>query len=83
MVLQAGDRGFAGYEEEAMTREERLVISAYTGHLMVSEENFILYVSRLLERKIYRHDLIHGKVWKEIRTKVEPEYMKLCEVKYK
>lgn len=66
-----------------MTREEKCVISAYTGHLMVSEDRFLRYVSDLLERKIYKHDLIYGKVWKEIRAKVEPEYIKLCEVRYK
>ena len=61
-----------------MTTDERLIVSAYTGHMMVPDDKFLRYSSRVLERDVYKHDLIHGKVWKQIRERVEPEFKKLC-----
>lgn len=40
-----------------MTKQERLIVSAYTGVLMCDFSEFQTYVEQLLQRPVFTHEL--------------------------
>ena len=62
-----------------MTREERIIISAYTGYLMCDFTSMHKYIEEKLGRPIWTHEFASEKIMEEIREKVKPDFLKLCE----
>lgn len=63
-----------------MTREEAIILSAYTGYLLTKNFSDVQdYISELLDRPVFTHELVDEKVLKEIRDKVKPLVMKIIE----
>ena len=62
-----------------MTREERIIISAYTGYLMCDFGAMHKYIEEKLGRPIWTHEFASEKIMEEIREKVKPDFLKLCE----
>ena len=54
-----------------MTKQERLIVSAYTGV-------FQIYVEQLLQRPVFTHELAMADVWQEIKEKSKPAFLALC-----
>lgn len=62
-----------------MTKQERLIVSAYTGVLMCEPSEFNRYVEQLLHRPVFTHELANADVWKEIKEKSRPAFLALCQ----
>lgn len=62
-----------------MTKKEALIISAYTGVLMTNMTDFHNYVSKLLGREIFSHELGIASVQEQIKEKSKNDFMALCE----
>lgn len=63
-----------------MTRNEALLLSAYTGYLLVPDFSELHeFCERTLGRPIYTYEFADGKVIEEIREKLKPEIMNIIE----
>lgn len=64
-----------------MTQYEKIVVSAYTGILLV--DNFIdlhRYIEEKLGRSVFTHELASNEVWEEIQEKTKLDLLKICEI---
>lgn len=62
-----------------MTKQERLIVSAYTGVLMCELSEFNRYVEQLLQCPVLTLELANADVWKEIKEKSRPAFLALCQ----
>lgn len=62
-----------------MTKQEKLIVSAYTGILMTEWDEFHKFAEELLGRPIYTHEFNEEEVVDEIVAKVREDFMRLCE----
>ena len=62
-----------------MTKEERLIVTAYTGVMMVEENEFYDYLETLLGRPVYAKELNSEEFANTVIDKVKDDFMKLCE----
>lgn len=62
-----------------MTNKEKLIVSAYTGILMVEWSEFHQFIEKLLGRPILAHEFDNEEVIEEILANVKDDFMKLCE----
>lgn len=62
-----------------MTKQEKLIISAYTGILMVNMDELQAFIEKTLGRSIWTHELANDHVQNELRAALKPEFLKLCE----
>lgn len=63
-----------------MTHKERLIISAYTGYLMVDFPELHKFIEETLGRPVWTHELASDKVWAELREKLKDKFLDLCEI---
>jgi hypothetical protein len=62
-----------------MTKFEAAVITAYTGTLIGSFDGFHEYITKLLGRPVYTHELhFTYNLWTEIKEKSRPDFLKIC-----
>lgn len=62
-----------------MTKHEAIVVSAYTGFLMCDFSDMHEYIEKKLGRPILTHEFADKGTWKEIREKIRPDFIKICE----
>lgn len=63
-----------------MTRDEALLLSAYTGYLLVPDFSDVHeFCERILGRPIYTHEFVDEKIVEEIREKLKPEIMSMID----
>lgn len=62
-----------------MTKEERLIVTAYTGVFMVEDDEFYDYLETLLGRPILAKEIKTEEFAEEIIEAVKDDFMKLCE----
>ena len=62
-----------------MTKQEKIIVSAYTGYLMCDVSDVHKYVEELLGRPVWTHELSCEHVQREIMEKAKPDFLKLCE----
>ena len=62
-----------------MTNKEKLIVSAYTGILMVEWSEFHQFIEKLLGRPVLAHEFDDEAVIEEILANVKDDFMKLCE----
>lgn len=62
-----------------MTKEERLIVTAYTGVFMVEEEEFYDYLETLLGRPILAKELKSEEFVGQVINAVKDDFAKLCE----
>lgn len=66
-----------------MTLHEKVVLTAYTGVLMVADPSELKavykYVEKLTGRPILTHDLASESLWAEIKEKSKPDFLKIIE----
>ena len=62
-----------------MTKQEKLIVTAYTGVMMVNEVDFYSYLEELLGRPILAKELSSDGFVNEVVNAVKDDFMKLCE----
>lgn len=61
-----------------MTKQEKIVVSAYTGVLMCDFSDLHEYIEKKLGRPVWTHELASEEVQKEIRQKAKDDFLELC-----
>ena len=61
-----------------MTKQEKLIISAYTGVLMVSDGDFRKFAEMILKRSIQDYEFVTQSFWETLRQKTKNKFMELC-----
>ena len=61
-----------------MTKEERLIVSAYTGVLMTSFNEFHKFAEEKLGRPIFTHEFADKVVIDDLKEAVYGDFMSLC-----
>lgn len=62
-----------------MTKDEKLIVSAYTGVLMCDMGDLQKYIEGVLGRPVWTHELADCEVTDEIKAKVKNDFLALCE----
>lgn len=63
-----------------MTRDEALLLSAYTGYLLVPDFSELHeFCEKILGRPIFIHEFVDEKIVEEIREKLKPEIMSMID----
>ena len=61
-----------------MTQEERLIVSAYTGVTMTDFDKIQEYISQVLGRPVWTHELAFETVQEEIKEAIKDKFLALC-----
>lgn len=61
-----------------MTKEEKLIVSAYTGFLMCDWDDLHKFIEDTLGRPVWTHELADDKVNEEIRLRLKPRFLAIC-----
>ena len=61
-----------------MTKQEKIIVSAYTGTLMYDFGDVHEYIERKLGRPVYTHELVDKNIWKEIEEKSKEDFLEIC-----
>ncbi len=64
-----------------MTKEEKLIVSAYTGFLMCDWDDLHKFIEDTLGRPVWIHELADDKVNEEIRLRLKPRFLAICGAK--
>lgn len=64
-----------------MTKQEKQIVSAYTGILMCDWESYKEYTEELLGREIMTHEYGDREVMDQIKDKAKPAFLELCDKK--
>lgn len=67
-----------GREGGEMTKQEKIIVSAYTGFLMCDISEMYEYIEKKLGRPIWTHELASEKVLEEIHEATKSDFLKLC-----
>lgn len=62
-----------------MTKEEKLIISAYTGILMTDFNDMHEYAEKKLDRPIFTHEFAEESTVNELKEAVKEDFLKLCD----
>lgn len=61
-----------------MTKQEKIVVSAYTGILMCDFDDLHQYIEEKLGRPVWTHELASSEVQDEIKKKTKADFLALC-----
>lgn len=61
-----------------MTKQEKIIASAFTGILMCDFSDVHKYIEEKLGRPVWTHELADKRVWDEIKEKTEEDFMGIC-----
>ena len=61
-----------------MTKQERIIISAYTGYLMCNFNDVHKYIEEKLGMPIWTHELADKAVQNRIREAMRADFLALC-----
>lgn len=62
-----------------MTKREKLIVSAYTGVLMVSMDEFHKWAEEYLGHPIWTHEFALQDFWDNLKEKVSKEFKDMCD----
>lgn len=62
-----------------MTKEEAVILSAYTGITMCSFSDIHGYIEKILNRPVWTHQLANKELWEEIKEKAKPDFLRIVE----
>jgi hypothetical protein len=62
-----------------MTKPEKLIVSAYTGVLMVDQKEFHQFAEKVLKRHIQDYEFVTQSLWEILKRKTKKKFMELCE----
>lgn len=61
-----------------MTKQERIIISAYTGYLMCDVSDVHKYIEEKLGRPVWTHEMASYNVQNEIHEATKEDFLSLC-----
>ena len=61
-----------------MTKQEKLIVSAYTGYSMVDFDELHTFIENKLGRPVFTHELASGETWAELRVILKEDFLELC-----
>ena len=61
-----------------MTKEEKIIVSAYTGYLMCDFSDVCKYIQEKLGRPIWTHEFAFESVQEEVKKKTKEDFLRLC-----
>ena len=61
-----------------MTKEEKLIVSAYTGVLMTDFDSLHEFIEKKLGRPVWTHELANTLVVDAVKMAVKEDFLKLC-----
>ena len=61
-----------------MTKQERIIVSAYTGYLMCDFNDVHKYMEEKMGRPLWTHELAFPEVQDEIRELIKEDFLALC-----
>ena len=61
-----------------MTKQEKIIVSAYTGVLMCNFEDVHEYIQKKFGRPVFIHELADKGIQKEVKEKSEEEFLEIC-----
>lgn len=61
-----------------MNKSEKLIVSAYTGVLMVNESDFRRFAEGVFKRPIKDYEFITQSFWEVLKQKTKNKFMELC-----
>lgn len=62
-----------------MTKQEKIIVSAYTCYLMCDFSDLHKYIEEKLGRPVWTHELANEDVHELIREKTRDDFVKLCQ----
>ena len=62
-----------------MTKQEKIVVSAYTGVLMCDFNDLHKYIEDKLGRPVWTHELASETVFSEIKEKSKADFLAICQ----
>lgn len=62
-----------------MTKQEKIIVSAYTGCLMCDFMEVHRYIEQKLGRPLWTHELAYPELQNEISEKCREDFLALCE----
>lgn len=62
-----------------MTKQEKLIVSAYTGILMTDFNDFHEFIEKRLDRPVWTHELANKEFITELKESVKDDFLRLCE----
>ena len=62
-----------------MTKEEKLIVSAYTGYVMIDFNEIHKFIEKKLERPVWTHEFTNGPVLDELRDILRSDFLKICD----
>lgn len=60
-----------------MTKKEKQIISAYTGHALIDRKDFHKYIEEVFERPVSTYEMTKKEFWRELREKLRPEFQEI------
>ena len=61
-----------------MTKQEKIIVSAYTGYLMCDFSDMHKYIEEKMDRPVWTHEMGDKKIQSVIRQAVKPDFLALC-----
>lgn len=61
-----------------MTKQEKVIVSAYTGVLMCDFADLHEYIEKIMGRPVWTHELADHDIMQEIKVKSKEDFMNLC-----
>lgn len=61
-----------------MTKQEKIIVSAYTGVLMCDFGDLHEYIEKIMGRPVWTHELANKQVVDEIKEKSKQDFLRLC-----
>lgn len=61
-----------------MTKQEKIIVSAYTGVLMCDFDDVHEYIQKKLGRSVFTHELADKDIQKEIEEKTKEDFLEIC-----
>ena len=68
----------ARWKGARMTKQEKIIVSAFTGILMCDFSDVHKYIEEKLGRAVWTHELADKRVWDEIKEKTEKDFLEIC-----
>ena len=64
--------------ERRMTKQERIIVSAYTGVLMCNFDDMHEYIEKKLGRPVWTHEMASNEFLDEVRNATRDDFLALC-----
>jgi hypothetical protein len=58
-----------------MTKQDKLIISAYTGVLMVNQNEFHQFAEKILKRPVQEYEFLTRFIWETLKRKTKDNFI--------